>query len=174
MSRWLKYLIPLAILVLLIIGFDYTYNQHQALAEARGALWHSQVIAKADSARADSAEARADSAEAQARRHAQSADIVYIASPDSCKPYIAQATHEVVQAYEHEKQAATELRNASGLREHSVTDLQSTSKALAAKSKTSFFQHLIPKVGVGAAAGIDPFTHKPSTAVGVTLSWSVL
>lgn len=166
-----RYLIAASALVLLIAAAWLGWHQEQALQEARGAAWHSTQLAKADSARADSAEARADSAEARARAHIAKAKVIYIAAPDTCKPFIKQAVHEVKSAYHEEKKAAGELRAASGIRERSVTDLRSTEKRLIDASKPSFLSHFVPSVGVGATAGIDPFTRKPATAVGVTLSW---
>ena len=173
MPRWLKYAVPLAVLALILFGAYRDYTTQQALSEARGAMWHSQQMAKADSARADSAEARADSAEARAAAHMKAAKVIYVQAPDTCKPYIAQATKETKRAYHEEKKAAAELRARGDILQRNVTDLSKTSQQLVAASRPSFWSHLVPQVGVGAAAGIDPITRKPATAVGVTLSWRI-
>jgi len=211
MARWKLYLAAL-LLSLLSAGSYYIYHQHEHLAEARGAMWHAQVIAQADSARADSAvraaaraKIHADSAEARAGRavvRAQAAErllaatqaraaTVAASAPDTCAPYIAaveQARDAVMDAgsawhdaYDAQRIAVGHLRargdslaSANATLTRTVGDLHRTSDDLAHASKPSFFSHLVPKVGIGATAGIDPFTHRPSTAVGVTLSWSVL
>ena len=209
--RWKIILIAVAVLATLF-GSYHLYTQQQALAEARGAFWHAQVQATADSIRADSAvreakahAARADSAEAVARRAVVGAHaaerllaavqaktaVLVAAAPDTCAPYlraadearaaavdVADAWHR---AYTSQLTATGELRvandsltSANAALKRSVGDLGRTGDHLAHASKPSFWSHLVPEIGVGATAGVDPITHKPAVAVGATASWRVL
>lgn len=39
-------------------------------------------------------------------------------------------------------------------------------------ARPGLLERLTPRAGVGVAAGVDPFTHRPAAVIGVTLGWS--
>jgi hypothetical protein len=181
MPRWLKYL---SIAVAVLLGAFYLHTQQGKLAEARGAAKQALASAEHQKHRADSLEAigqahagRADSVTRELKVANKKANVAIVAAPDTCDQYIAAvanardlavetADHWRV-AFDAEKQAAAVLRG-------TLRDVGDASKQLVKQSKPSFLSRLTPDVGLGATAGVDPFTREPAVAVGVTLSWEIL
>lgn len=131
--------------------------------------------------RADAEAARADSLE----RIAVKARVRYVdaaaTAPDTCAPYIALAnealatTDSVAEARRRALQSSQEA--ASGF--HAALDTAKASNArlraagtAVVASQPSRFSRLLPRVGVGAAAGVNPLTGHPSLTTGITFGWT--
>lgn len=144
--------------------------------------------AKADSARADSAEAHAAAIEQRAAVRTGSYEQAARQAPDTCRVVIAAADS----ALATKDSTVTALHSALDLSHKAEADLTAAldTTALALKrvqdaavpltkavtvlekaSHPSFFTRLVPRVGPGAAAGIDAYG-KPNITYGIALSWS--
>jgi hypothetical protein len=165
------------------------------LAEARAVVQDKVKIAKAASAatelalfQASESEARADAAEKAAAEQAANARALRAqrkappagSAVDSIAFIIASAQAETESwksAYELQLEATAQLRAAlksvkpalEGEHKASI-ELQGASTKMADASKQSFWNRLVPDVGVGVAAGITP-QGKPDVVAGVTLAW---
>ena len=129
----------------------------------------------------------ADSVEAAAQAHVARVDtlIVYrraaqpqrdsvvAAAPDTCAPAIAALKAELADAdsiasgwksaFEDEQRAAARLRVGT------ATVTEAADKLV--KASGGFWKDIIPEVGFGVAAGIDPTEADFDTVIGITLSW---
>lgn len=182
--------------ILLIIGAYVRHSYSVALSDAQAAtkqavanahsaaiaLDDALVFAAAQAATADSARAAADkSAERAARLSARRAPT------DSCPKALVIADSTAAawrEAYVNEHSATEALIPALDTTLHAgkalvvaTERLDTAATALVKASRPPFFSRLLaglkPDIGVGAAIGIDPFTRKPSTTIGVTLSWKL-
>lgn len=89
---------------------------------------------------------------------------------------MAEDWHE---AYEEEKAASGLLRQSNDSLHAALAEikpaaarLSDVSVKLVEASRPNLFARLLPGVGLGVAAGIDPSTQRPAIVVGITLGWS--
>ena len=188
MLRW----IAAALVAIVLAGSYFSFTQHNDLLAARAAVQAAQTrgaaqlrvnelvlkYAAQQEAVADSAEAVVDTVIVRARV----ADVKLAAAPsvrDSLTAAVAgrdayrSAFHTQMAASAALRSRGDSLARANRDLTDVVRDYGDASQAILDATKPSFLARLVPDVGVGAAVGIDPFTRKPSTAVGVTLSWSL-
>ena len=193
----MKYLPAVIVAVVLAaIGGVFHVRDSRALAEARGAttvavaearlavqaMDDAFVYAEGQKWIADTAVKLAVSAAERAKRLEARGSVLPRVYPDSsCTKALAIADSTASawqEAYVHEHAATevlvpaldTTLRTGAALAT-ATTRVNTAATALVKASRPSFFARLKPDIGFGAAAGIDPFTRKPSTTIGVTLSW---
>lgn len=100
-----------------------------------------------------------------------------VAARDSFDTVDAEAS-EWKSAFESQLEATAKLQLAvdtlsSALQAERASNvkLQGSAGNLAKASRRGFWERFVPKVGVGAAAGVNP-QGKPDAVVGVTLSWT--
>lgn len=110
-------------------------------------------------------------------------------APDTCGPVISAALDAIesvtaadsalkleLQADQHDKAIVVAQRDSA--REALGKLIVAAHNEIVAATPTtghralSLLSRLTPKLGVGAAVGIDPMTNRPAKAVGVTLGWS--
>lgn len=183
-----------AVLALVLIGGSLSRRHAGDLATARSdvraAVGMSQAaIARSDilSEVADSSVARAERAERKAAELAsRPARILYLAAkesaPDTCAALVAAADVALANA----DSVSSELRTANvslhtalddtrvalaGVRAVAVI-LGAKASILERAARPSWASRLIPKPGIGIAAGVD-LTGRPTVLVGVTFGWSV-
>lgn len=167
--------------VLGLLAFFYVQRLHNAeLAGAR-------TVAVQAIAAAQEAFDYADSVEAVAQAHVARVDTIVIrraaaqpvrdsivvAAPDTCGPAIAALQADVADAdsiaagykaaFEEEKIAAARLRASGENVVEAAGDL--------VNETGGFWRSITPKVGFGAAAGVDPTEQDFDTVIGITLSW---
>lgn len=139
--------------------------------------------------RASQADARADAADSAATvisGRAARATVVYRtvrdSAPADCAPVIAAADSAIslehargdslASALLNERSALADTKVASDSVRASYERLRTAATTLDKAVQPSWRQKLVPKLGFGGAAGIDPFTRRPSTTVGMTLGWT--
>lgn len=152
-----------------------------AAAQFRSIAVAEKTRAEFEHAAALKSEQRAARAEARALALADHADSIAAWAPDTCRPYIAAQ----VEARDELQHALNEQKETTG---HLMAAAQSDSLAIAAlltglgtatdaaqdlvnSTHRSFFLRILPKVGIGATAGINP-QGKFDTVVGPTLVWT--
>lgn len=189
--------IALGVLAALLIGNTFVNrSSHSAIDAAHDSL--QVAIRDGDVAtraatdymhRADAAEARADAADSAATAlagRATRATVVYRtvrdSAPADCAPVIAAADSAIslehargdslATALQSERSALASTKAASDTVVAAYERLRTAATTLDKAVQPSWREKLVPKLGIGAAAGIDPFTRRPSTAVGVTLGWT--
>jgi len=184
MIKWRPFSPWLTAILAIGMGAYLQYNHNTQLAAARQETYDAvsaykaaktealgyEIVALAATSRADSIEqARAKAAPARAA--------VVAAAPAPCKPAIDALEAENAQLKEEaaeRKDAFAEQKQATAALAPAADHVASAATNLANKSKTSFWSHLKPDVGLGATAGIDPATGKFGKTVGITVSWKVL
>lgn len=162
---------------------------HDSLTVALRAGDHSRMVADLLRTRAAQAAAHADLAEAAAielARRARRAEVVYRVAVDSapaeCAPVIeaANAVLAIEQAradslsgaLQSVRSSLTDTRAALDSVRGSYERLRTAAVTLDNAVKPSWREKLVPKLGIGGAVGVDPFTRRPATAFGVTLGWT--
>ena len=194
----LKQFLPAVIVAVILaaIGGVFHVRDSRALAEARGATtvavsearlsvqWMNETIVWAQGQKAAAnrdIQDAASAAERAKRLEARGSVLPRVYPDSSCTKALAIADSTAAswrEAYGHEHAATEALVPALDTTLRSGTALvvatervDAAATALVKASRPSFFARLKPDIGFGAAAGIDPFTRKPSTTIGVTLSW---
>jgi hypothetical protein len=183
------------LLVGLVANSFVNRRQEGALADARDSV----VVALRDSERSRAltdlllqrtadAEARADSAEAQADTLKRLADVAKVkydgvkaAAPAVCLPVISAADTLIARvqsradsldsALQSEREAVADMHVALDFVRASNARLEAAARVLVNVSAPSWREKLIPRFGVGAAAGVNPVTGRPAAAVGITVGW---
>jgi hypothetical protein len=123
--------------------------------------------------------ARAKAAADSIRRARPATVVKYVAVRDSapadCQPVI-EAADQLIASGQAESDS---LRSALGHTEvaldsvrASLGRLRPAAVALEHASRPSLRERLTPKLGFGAAVGVDPLTRRPATAIGMTLGWT--
>ena len=170
-----------------------------ARGDTRSALLRADSLAAiADSAerRADSlvsvaeaAKKRAVQAESDAAIYRERYRVAALAAPDTCAPALAAAdsalaaTQSVAEQYRQGLAAAIgaslELQKALDSTQVALSTVEASARRLEAKaaeleraSRPSLFSRLLPRPGVGVAAGVDR-NGKPAAVAGITLSWTL-
>lgn len=132
-------------------------------------------------ARADSEARRADSLAARGRR----SEIRYVTlkatAPAPCAPVIAAADSALADAQAEAETARSGLRTAQDAAKDyqaardtalsALARLTAAATALNTASRPSWRERILPHIGVGGAAGINPIG-RPDAVVGLTVSWS--
>ena len=196
MIQWRPFSLPITIV--LAIGSFLWYQHHSAgeLEKARTevAVANHQAdlaiavmqtaISYADSAviAADSAVARANAQAAKQARQAPRVATIVAQAPDTCKPVIAALQGQLAtsqaeseswhDAYDEQKAATGRLQAAAGPLVDASQAQSAAGQHLSDASKPSFLGRILPDVGVGAVAGVDPFDHSFHVVVGPSLHWS--
>jgi hypothetical protein len=186
MLRW----ITAALVIAILAGAYFSYQQNNQLAESRANL--KAAVTRAEKAQyrvehltryATEQKALADSAQAKARRSVVRATdaerrLAAATTAQDSLPAAVEAKDEYKSAWESQVAASASLRARGDSLQTAVNELGQVvrdygdaSKSILQATKPSFIERLLPNVGAGAAVGADPFTYRPSTTVGVTLSW---
>ena len=182
--------------ILAAIGGVFHVRDSRALAEARGATtvavaeahlavqWMNETVvwAQGQKAVADRASQAAALEAERAKRLAVRPALPVL--PVVCKPALealaradsASASWQAAYAGEHAatgtlRAALDSVQRVGTTLAAITTRVNDAATALVKASRPSFFARLKPDIGFGAAIGVDPFTRKPSTTIGVTLSW---
>lgn len=186
--RWSKSTLILAAVAALlfattITGAYFTFKRGQDAAGARqmavqAARTAEEAIEYADSVEAAAAAevARARTTETKRIARAPATSRIIAESPDVCKPVVDALTADIADltveskswqtAFEKEKEAAGKLKPATSALIGATTDLVEA-------TKPSFFARLVPKVGVGGAAGVSAIDRRPDVVIGITLAWEL-
>lgn len=179
-----KILFVVLIVLALILGAN-TIASHARTGELRAAH-DSLVIALRNGDRSRALAAFLSTRAAQAEQRADSlahagrvAHVKYVAvrdaAPAECAPLAAAAEEEIALAHEETQEVRSALgdtRAALDSVRASYDRLRSAAVTLDHVAAPSWRERLVPKLGFGAAAGVDPFTRRPAMAVGVTLGWT--
>lgn len=168
MSLFNRGVATLAVLGVLGVGFLGYVNRElrTAVVEARAETQSARQevkIARGSAARAiifaKDMQVKKDSAEARAKVQASAGNFK--------------------SAYEEQKKATASLQAAVDTLIPKLEQLSSasgrlddSSGRLVKASKGSFWDHVVPKVGVGGAVGINP-AGRPDAVIGLTLSWQL-
>lgn len=193
---WKPFSLPLTI-ILGVLSFLWVQHRHageleqartevavanhqadQAIDVMQAAISYAQT---ADSI-ADAVVARAEAAEARRKAQAPAVATIVAQAPDTCAPVIAalEGARELAietadawkQAYDTTLAANARLQAAAGPLVDASKGQTEASEHLSDVSRPSFFQRILPKVGVGVTTGIDPIDRSFHVVVGPSAHWS--
>lgn len=148
----------------------------KAAMRAEGHAARAELAAEEMKAEAAAADQRAQVHATRAKQLAAQLAVTKATTHDSLVNVTEQA-QSWKNAYEEQIKATASLTHAVDTTQSALKDVREASTALrgsatklVAASHRSFWSRLVPDVGVGAAAGINP-QGKPDVVAGVTLSW---
>jgi len=184
----------IGLLLSVVLGLGFLVQRISIAAEKaarvaalqQGTLMAAAQLAEAvESAVAKALEAQKREAEAKVHSNAgkvaakRASERVIVPTDSSALTEAIAMAEDWHEAYEEEvvasgllRQANDSLRAALSTIVPSAGRLSDVAVRLVEATRPSFLERVIPKVGVGVAAGINPATMKPAVVVGVTLGWN--